>query len=169
MIGRSLTLFALSALALPSLLAGCEGGAERDAAGRPPYIRAHSLQQLMATVMEPDAQVFWRSSGAVSDSGGTRDLTPTTPEGWAAARSAAATVAETGNLLMTPVYGEDRGPDWIAFSQELVRAGRQAELAAMSRDGDAMFEAGGKLSEACSACHQAYLPQEQAARADSAR
>jgi hypothetical protein len=167
MIGRSLTLFALSALTLPALLAGCGRGGGEDRAENPPYIRAHSLQQLMVTVMEPDAQVFWHSSGTVSDSGGTRDLTPTTPEGWAAARSAAATVAETGNLLMTPVYGQDRGPDWITFAQELVRAGREAEAAAANRDGDAMFEAGGKLSEACSACHQAYLPQEQAARADS--
>jgi hypothetical protein len=119
--------------------------------------------------MEPDAQIFWRSSGTVSDTAGTRDLTPTTPEGWKAAQSAAATVAETGNLLMTPVYARDRGDDWITFAQDLVRSGKQAEQAAIARDGDAMFEAGAKLSEACSACHQAYLPQEQAAKADSAR
>jgi cytochrome c556 len=123
----------------------------------------------MDTVMEPDAQIFWQSSGTVSDAAGTRDLTPTTDAGWAAAESAAATVAETGNLLMTPIYGEDRGSDWIAFAQDLVRAGEAAEKAAMDRDGDAMFEAGGTLSDACSACHQAYLPQEEAARADSAR
>jgi hypothetical protein len=165
MIRRSLTLFALAAL-----LAGCGRGNGADSAqgAQASYVKAHSLQQLMAMVMEPDAQVFWRSSGTVSDSGGTRDLTPTTAAGWAAAQSAAATVAETGNLLMTPIYGQDRGPDWIAFAQDLVRAGKQAERAAIDRDGDAMFEAGGKLSEACSACHQAYLPQEEAARADSA-
>ena len=165
MLGRSLTLFALAAL-----LASCESGdsdSAQDAAS--PYVKAHSLQQLMDTVMEPDAQIFWRSSGTVSDAGGTRDLTPTTPEGWAAAQSAAATVAETGNLLMTPMFAQDRGPDWIAFAQDLARAGKGAEQAAIDRDGDAMFEAGAKLSEACSACHQAYLPQEQAARADSPR
>lgn len=167
MIRRSLTLFAFTAL-----LAGC-GLAEDDsgqgADGRAPYVKAHSLQQLMDTVMEPDAQIFWHSSGAVSDTGGSRDLTPTTAEGWAAAQSAAATVAETGNLLLTPMYSKDRGTDWIEFAQDLVRAGKQAETAAIARDGDAMFETGAKLSEACSACHQAYLPQEQAARADSAR
>jgi hypothetical protein len=156
-------------LALVVLLAGCghgEDGASAEEGGSP-YIKAHSLQQLMDTVMEPDAQIFWRSSGAVSDTGGTRDLTPTTAEGWAAAQSAAATVAETGNLLATPMYSKDRGADWIEFAQDLVRAGKQAETAAIGRDGEAMFESGAKLSEACSACHQAYLPQEQAARADS--
>jgi len=165
MIRRSLTLFSLAAL-----LAGCGsdgGGAAKAGDDGPPYVKAHSLQQLMDVVMEPDAQVFWRSSGAVSDTGGTRDLTPNTAEGWAAARSAAATVAETGNLLLTPMYSKDRGPDWIQFAQDLVRAGRQAETAAIDRDSAAMFETGAKLSEACSACHQAYLPQEQAARADS--
>ena len=121
----------------------------------------------MVTVMEPDAEVFWRSSGMVSDSSGTHDLAPTTPEGWAAAQSSAATVAETGNLLMTPIYSRDRGPDWIGFAGDLAQVGKQAERAALARNEDAMFAAGAKLSDACSACHQAYLPQEQAARADS--
>ena len=134
---------------------------------RPPYVEAHSLQQLMDTVMEPDAQAFWRSSGSVSDIRGTRDLAPTTADGWAAARTSAATVAETGNLLLMPLYAQDRGPDWVTFAQELVRAGKQAENAANARDGDAMFEAGARLSAACSACHQAYLPQDEAAKADS--
>jgi hypothetical protein len=165
MVRRGLTLFALA-----SLLAGCgraEPGDDQPASGATPYVKAHSLQQLMATVMEPDAQVFWHSAGTVSDSEGTRDLTPTTPEGWTAAQSAAATVAETGNLLLTPIYSKDRGPDWIEFAQNLVRAGKQAETATIARDGEAMFETGARLSEACSACHQAYLPQDQAAKADS--
>jgi hypothetical protein len=163
MTGRSLALFALAAL-----LASCgtgDGDSARDAGA--PYVKVHSLQQLMDTVMEPDAQIFWHSSGTVSDTAGTRDLTPTTAERWAAAQSAAATVAETGNLLVTPMFAQDRGPDWIAFAQDLARAGKDAEKAAIDRDGVAMFDAGAKLSEACSACHQAYLPQEQAARADS--
>lgn len=160
---RSLTLFALAAL-----LAACgrpSGGAQNAAQ---PYVKVHSLQQLMVTVIEPDAEVFWRSSGVVSDSGGTHDLTPTTAQGWAAAQSSAATVAEMGNLLMTPMYSRERGPDWIAFSADLVQVGKQAERAALARNEDAMFEAGAKLGDACSACHQAYLPQEQAEKADSA-
>jgi hypothetical protein len=164
---RSLTLFALAAL-----LTGCSRSnesAESGANGTAPYVKVHSLQQLMATVIEPDAQVFWRSSGMVSDTAGTHDLAPTTREGWAAARSSAATVAEMGNLLMTPMYARGRGPDWIAFAGDLVQVGKKAERAAAARNEDAMFAAGAKLGDACSACHQAYLPREQAEKADSAR
>lgn len=162
---RSLTLFALAAF-----LAGCGGaddGSQPNAGEGPRYVKAHSLQQLMAVVIEPDAQVFWRSSGTVSDSSGVHDLTPTTPEGWTAAQSSAATVAEMGNVLMTPPYSRNRGPDWIDFSRTLVEVGKAAEQAARARDGDAMFVAGARLGEACSACHQAFLPQEQAARLDA--
>ena len=163
--GRNLTLFALSAL-----LAGCGGspdGGQSDADGAPRYVKAHSLEQLMAVVIEPDAQVFWRSSGTISDSSGVHDLTPTTPERWAAAQSSAATVAEMGNVLMTPPYSHNRGSDSIEFSRTLVQVGKAAEQAARARDGDAMFVAGARLGEACSACHQAYLPQEQAAKLDA--
>lgn len=102
--------------ALTALLAGfsrSDGDAQPAGQANAPYVKAHSLQQLMVTLIEPDAQVFWRSSGAVSNNGGSHDLAPTTAEGWAAAQSSAATVAETGNLLMLRSYSHDRGPDWI--------------------------------------------------------
>ena len=162
---RSLTLFALTALLAACGRAG--GGAQPAATGELRYVKAHSLQQLMDTVIEPDAQVFWRSSGTVSDTGGAHDLTPVTAEGWAAAQSSAATVAEMGNVLMTPLYARERGPDWIEFARTQVQVGKEAEQAARARDGNAMFVAGARLADACSACHQAYLPQEQVARADS--
>lgn len=157
-------------LTVLALLAGCgrsDGAARPGQGDESSYVKAHTLSQLMTAVIEPDAQSFWRSSGTVSDAEGTHELTPTSPEGWAAARTSAATVAETGNLLMMPAYSRDRGPDWIAFSQTLVHVGREAEEAAIDRDGAAMFEAGAKLGEACSACHRAYLPQERAAKLDS--
>jgi hypothetical protein len=131
----------LTLFALVGLLAACgrEGAVDSDEKGGPPYVKAHSLRQLMDTVMEPDAQIFWQSSGTVSDAAGTRDLTPTTDAGWAAAQSAAATVAETGNLLMTPIYGQDRGPDWIAFAQDLVRAGQRQRAERPSEDRSRRF------------------------------
>jgi hypothetical protein len=134
--------------------------AEAKAAGggTAPYVRAHSMQALMANVVDPQAQIYWRSSGSVSDGSGMKDLTPTTPEGWAAARSAAATVAEMGNLMMTPLYTQGRGEDWIPLSQAMVEIGVKAEKAAADHDGAAVFEIGGTMYEVCSACHQAYPP-----------
>lgn len=122
------------------------------------YVQAHSLQALMANVVDPQAQVFWHSSGTLTDAKGQHDLTPTTEEGWRATRSAAATVAEMGNLLMTPLYAKGRAEDWIQLSQALVQVGMKAEKAAADRNADAVFETGGTLYEVCSACHQAYPP-----------
>lgn len=138
-------------------LAGCNK--EEPAQPAPPLIRAHDIRQLMAIVVQPQADVFWRSAGSVSDETGIHDLTPTTDEGWLATRSAAATVAEMGNLLMTPLYAEGRGDDWIQFSKALVEIGRKAELAAVDRNSDAIFEVGGTMYNVCSACHQAYPPK----------
>lgn len=160
----SLTLFAMAAL-----LAGCNQSAESGAANtsEPQYIKAHSAQQLMALVVQPTAEVFWNSAGFVVDETGEHDLTPTTDEGWAATHTAAATITEMGNLLMTPVYAEGRGDDWIEFSRALVEVGQKAEEAAIARDSDAVFEVGGTIYNVCTACHQAYLPEEQAAAANA--
>jgi hypothetical protein len=160
----SLTLFATA-----TLLAGCSGsdGGEQGAAGEPRYLKAHSAQQLMAQVVQPTAEVFWNSAGFVTDEAGEHDLTPTTDEGWQATRTAAATITEMGNLLMTPVFAEDRGTDWIEFSRALVEVGQKAEEAAVNRDSEAVFEVGGTMYNVCTACHQAYLPEEQAAEANA--
>jgi hypothetical protein len=156
-----------AALAATILLASCgtkspdaAGMAKPEAAGAPApaYVQAHTLKALMANVVDPQAQIFWHSSGSVSDAKGEHDLTPTTDEGWAATRSAAATVTEMGNLLMTPLYAKGKGEDWIQLAQALVQTGMKAEKAAADHNSEAVFETGGTLYEVCSACHQAYPP-----------
>ena len=157
-----------AAIAATILLAGCSsktpepaakpGAAASSATPAPAYVQAHTLKALMANVVDPQAQIFWHSSGSISDAKGTRDLTPTTEEGWRATRSAAATVTEMGNLLMTPQYAKGHGEDWIQLAQALVQTGMKAEKAAADRNSDAIFETGGTLYEVCSACHQAYPP-----------
>ena len=138
------------------LLAGCgAGGGNGDADTE--FVTAHNTQQLMAYVLEPQAQVFWGSAGFIIDEEGETDLTPTTEEGWLATRSAAATVTEMGNLLMTPMFAEGRGDDWITYSRALVEVGQKAEQAAADKDSDAVFETGGLMYNVCRACHQAYV------------
>jgi hypothetical protein len=145
------------AIAAAASLASCNRADDGDAAA-PTYVKAHDIKQLMATIVQPQADVFWRSSGSVMDEQGEHDLTPTTEERWLAARSASATVAEMGNLLQTPLYAEGRGADWIQFSKALVEIGMRAEQAVAARNSDAMFEVGGTMYNVCSACHQAYPP-----------
>lgn len=141
------------------LLAACssEAGKTGHNAASGEFVTAHNTQQLMAYVVEPQAQVFWGSAGFVIDEEGEHDLTPTTEEGWLATRSAAATVTEMGNLLMTPMFAEGRGEDWLTYSKALVEIGMKAEQAAADKDSDAIFETGGTMYNVCRACHQAYV------------
>ena len=147
---------ALLGCAAVLVLASCSKGADAPADS---YIQAHTTQQLMANVMEPTAEIYWKSSGYVVDETGEHDLTPTTEEGWLATRTSAATITEMGNLLMTPLYAEGRGDDWIEFSRALVEVGKQAEQTAIDRDSEAIMEVGGTMYNICSACHQVYPPQ----------
>jgi hypothetical protein len=112
----------------------------------------------MEVVVDPQADVFWNSSGTINDASGEHDLTPTTDEGWLATQSAAATVAEIGNLLLTPQFAEGRGEDWKQFAKSLVEIGMMAEKAAVDRDSDAVLEVGATMDKVCEACHQVYLP-----------
>jgi hypothetical protein len=160
--GRNLTLFVAS-----GLLAACSQAAKEPFAGDPPYVSLHSTQQLMQHVVDPAAQAFWHSVQYVSDENGQREIVPTTDEDWQRTQAAAATVAESGNLLMMPIYSKERGPDWMDFSKGLAEMGRKAEQAAADRDVDAVFAVGGDLYNVCSACHMAYMPKEQAANANA--
>lgn len=123
------------------------------------YVRAHDIHRLMEVVVDPQADVFWNSSGAITDANGQRDLTPTTDEGWLATQSAAATIAEVGNLLMTPLFAEGRGSDWKHFARSLVEVGMRAEQAAVDRNADAVLEVGAAMYTVCQDCHRVYLPE----------
>lgn len=135
------------------LLAGCKKAEEA-----PQFVKAHDIKQLMAVVVQPQADVFWKSSGSITDENGTVDLTPTTDEAWLRTRSAAATITEMGNLLMLPQYSDGRGEDWKQFAKSLAEIGIKAEKAAADRNSEAIFEVGGTMYNVCTACHQVYPP-----------
>jgi hypothetical protein len=145
-----------------ALIAAC-GGQPEPAEEAPRFVKAHNIKGLMANVVEPQAQIYWRSSGYVMDEKGETDLTPTTDERWLATRSAAATVTEMGNLLMTPLYAKGRGADWMEFSEALVKIGMRAEKAAADRNSEAVFEVGGIMYQVCTSCHQVYVEAEEKA------
>jgi len=147
---------------------GC--GADTGGDAPPEYDLVTDVQGLMASVVEPAADVYWDAVGTIMDEDGVHDFRPETDEEWEAVRHAAFVVAESGNLLMMEGRAKDRGP-WMAFSRDLVRVGRQAIAAADARDPDAVFEAGGEVYLVCSECHASYAvetlrPNDE--RADSA-
>lgn|GEM_PF-57602 len=150
----------ISALAGALLLASCKSGSGTSAdAVEPNYTKAHDIQQLMAVVVQPQADIFWKSTGMVIDAEGQHDLRPTTDEAWLRSQSAAATVTEMGNLLQTPLYAAGRGKDWMQFAKALSEIGQKAEQAAKDRASEeAIIKIGETMYNICSACHQAYPP-----------
>ncbi|HKU17209.1 MAG TPA: hypothetical protein VJQ52_22640 [Steroidobacteraceae bacterium] len=144
-------------LALAVALSACDRTPAKAVAAVD-FVKAHDIHHLMEVVVEPQADVYWNSSGWITDATGEHDLTPTTDAGWLATQSAAATIAEVGNLLMTPQFAEGRGSDWNQFAKSLVEIAMVAEKAAVDRNTAAVLEVGATMDTVCEACHKVYLP-----------
>ena len=121
----------------------------------PPFQPVADVKQLMASVVDPAADVYWGAVGTIIDEKGVTEITPTTTEEWDAARNAAIIVAETGNLLMMSSRAKDGG-EWMTMSQALIDAGQRAVRAAESHDKTAVFDVGAEVYDACTACHAKY-------------
>ena len=117
-----------------------------------------NIHEMMVWYLEPAADVIWDSAGFVITEGGEVDLQPTTQEGWDQVRNSATVVAEGGNLLMLPGLAVD-ADDWRDYSSGLIDAGVKARQAAVNRDAEALFDAGGQIYNVCRACHNRYMDQ----------
>jgi hypothetical protein len=123
-----------------------------------PFEEVADVNQLMLTVIDPAADVYWESVATIMDMDGTREIAPSTAEEWEAVRNAAMIVAESGNLLLMPGRAQE-GEQWTELAQALITSGRQALIAAEARDPAAVFNAGGELYLVCSDCHAAFAPE----------
>ncbi len=132
-------------------VAACGGGSL-------PFRETADTKQLMASVIEPAAEVYWDAVGIIMDiNEGTLEIEPRTEEEWNAVRDAAFVVAESGNLLLLPGRLRGDGP-WLELVAEFTESARAALAAAQARDAAAVFDAGGELYLACSRCHEAFAP-----------
>lgn len=113
------------------------------------------VKQLMNWIMEPNADVLWEAVGTIITMEGEQNLRPETDEQWTAIRDAAAVVAESSNLLLTPGRLQDRG-DWVKHAHHLAKVAQEAIAAAEAKDVDALFTAGGDVYLACTECHSQY-------------
>ncbi|MFK7912974.1 MAG: hypothetical protein AB8B93_03595 [Pseudomonadales bacterium] len=120
-----------------------------------PYQLDFDMQELMAHVLDPAADIIWASAGTIVTVEGETDLAPTDDEGWLHVENGAAAVVESANLLMLPGRAVDDG-DWREFSLGLAAMGKKAMAAAEAQDADALFAAGADLYQVCVACHQQY-------------
>lgn len=129
-----------------------------DDPGPPPFAAVADSRQLMLSVIEPAAEVYWDAVGVIMDLEGTYSVMPRTPEEWEAVENAAFILAESGNLLLLEARAQGRG-HWAAMSQAMIEVGRQAVEAAQARDADAVFEAGGEVYLVCTGCHAVYATE----------
>jgi hypothetical protein len=159
----------LAKLAAPAALlfalAGC-GPAEQtseptEQVDSSPYKLSGDVKHIMQWVLDPAVDGVWDSAGSIITAAGTRELAPTTDEGWLAVEHSAAVVAASGNLLLMPGRAvDDEG--WRNISQGLVEAGLLAQAAAKNQDSDALFDAGGQIYRVCKACHSVYVQGDEA-------
>ncbi|RLA05622.1 MAG: hypothetical protein DRQ54_07840 [Gammaproteobacteria bacterium] len=140
------------------VLVGLTACTEPPQATQPQYEVVTDIHHTMELIIDPATDVIWSSAGSIITAAGEQDLAPTTAEEWAKVESAAAVLAESGNLLMMP--GRSAGSDWNEYARGLISSGKLAMVAAEQQDADALFDAGGLIYQACLACHNQYLVEQ---------
>ena len=135
-----------------ALLSGCDRG---------PSVPDKTVQQLMATDVQPTAEIYWNSVQFISDETGDHDIFPKTDADWAKIKGAATKLGQLGQQLKSTGYTEGRRADWTQFANSLIEVSKLAEQAAEQHDTDKIFEVGGTMYNVCSACHQAYPAETQ--------
>jgi hypothetical protein len=114
------------------------------------------VKELMNWIMDPNADVVWGAVGTVVTEQGEEKFAPKTDEEWTAVRNSAATVLESGNLLMMSGRARDQG-DWMKRIEEMMRRAQEVLQAAEAKDAETLFTAGSDMYLACSACHAQYI------------
>jgi hypothetical protein len=148
---------------LTLLLAACNAPPPPapPAAAAPPYNTALSLKQVMEWVIDPAADAVWESVAIIITDKGENQKAPKTEEEWEKVRNGAATLVESGNLLMMQTRMRD-DKKWAASAKRMSDAGLVALRAAEKKDVAALFDSGALIYNACSACHADFRVGETA-------
>jgi hypothetical protein len=131
-------------------------GEANSATALPALHTKANTKELMNWILDPHADLVWAAVGSVVTSEGEQKTAPKTDAEWNAVRNAAATVAETGNLLLVAPHARD-GSDWVAMTNKMIDDANKCVEAAEAKDIEGMFTAGGDLYAACTACHTKYV------------
>jgi hypothetical protein len=139
------------------LLTACDQKPAAPAGGAVKFDTSLPVNAIMGHLVDPGAFMYWKSTGEELTEQGTRDLTPTTEEGWENMVSGATIVAEAGNMLQ--LAGRARPPeaDWNTYAQQLTAQALVARAAAEAQDKKLAFAEGAKLYQVCVDCHKQYV------------
>ena len=155
---RIVTLAACAVLPILLTLA-CSPQKPAAPAGPQPKFNTDALPmpEFMGHVVDPASFAYWKGSGTEETAKGTKELAPTTEEGWEAMETAAAVLIEAGNALQLPSRARAPEADWYRFAQALSAEAVLAKAAAEKHDKDGVYTEGAKLYEICTACHKEYV------------
>lgn len=114
-----------------------------------------TVKQIMVGITNPAAYILYEAVGTKSSSKGVEEIAPQTDEEWFKVESAAASVIESGNLMLMGNRAIDKG-DWVKMTKDMMEQGKHAMAAAKAKDKDKIVEAGGELNTTCDTCHARY-------------
>ena len=152
--------------ASPSAAAGASAAVHAvHAVSVPPTLvptPAHSVQAIMAGLVDPAADGVWNSVGSIVTPTSEETWAPSTDEDWRRLEGHARALARGADALADPVRVNGRA-DWAGPARTLHVASAAALAAAQRRDTSAIYAASEQLLEACQQCHTHYwLPTESA-------
>jgi len=139
------------------------------------------IRDIMKYEVDPSADALWDSVSSTATAAGLVDKQPRSQAEWQEVRRYAVTLAEAANLLVIrgrrvaldgPIEDADIAgilppaeiekkialdrPIFVRRAQALQEAAKEALAAIDAQDSARLFEAGGKLDEACEQCHVRY-------------
>jgi hypothetical protein len=112
---------------------------------------------LMSGPVTLAAEIYWDSVSIVVDIEGEHINQPQTDDDWHVIWQAGIAIAESANLMMQEQRALDQG-DWLRMSNALYDAGLSAARAAEAQDYEAVLAEGETVYNACTACHEQYMP-----------
>lgn len=145
-----------------------------------PFKPTASVQEIMQSIIDPNADDVWNSVSTIVTSAGVEDRSPKTDEDWQTVRKHAITLAEAANLLLiegrpvahagastssveaeltadeTQKLIDNNREKFNAFALALHDATHEAITAIDAKNTEELVRIGGKIDQVCESCHAAY-------------
>jgi hypothetical protein len=172
----------VAACVVVTALTACQQQATPAASAPMAPMPIASIQEIMASIVDPSADRVWESVGSTITIKGVEDKRPQTEEEWREVRHGVISLLESTNLLMmpgrrvVPIGGKmlDEGSEGVLTAAEaqqhfdaqsgafvgLAGALREVSVkllkAVDDRNVDALFELGTEMDSICESCHMTF-------------
>lgn len=124
----------------------------------PELVPVASVRQLMRGIVVPAARMVFASVGSIVTAQGIEEIAPKTDEEWEDVATNAASLVETGNLMLMNGRAIDR-EGWEKQCRALIDASKLVLNAASARNSQGVFDASAAIYDSCNGCHQTYMRQ----------